>query len=255
MIRCFFDTIDSTNAQAKLLIENEANLPDIFSIITNNQTMGKGKLGSVWQSATGNLYLSIVLKIGKYFELRELGLLSILASVSLREVLSDLLLVNNISNWQILSKWPNDILVMGNKEDNQDFKAKISGILLEVAKNKKNEDYLIVGIGVNLLSAPKINKYNTISLFDITSNKLNNLLFANKLEDKFLEYLQNLQDNKINIIEKFKQKLYGYQQEITIKVGDILKTGVFTDITKEGYLVLDIKGNKEIITAGEVFGF
>ena len=60
-------------------------------------------------------------------------------------------------------KLPNDILIN---------KKKICGILQEnIQKNEVN--YLIVGVGLNLIKNPKIKDYKTTNLYDLTKKKIN----------------------------------------------------------------------------------
>ncbi len=250
MLRCFFNSIDSTNEEAKLIIKNNSVLPNIFSLISNIQTKGKGKLGNNWKSTEGNLHLSIVINLEKYLQdFKNIGLISILSSVVLRDTI-DFFIKNstNCSNKdvRVVSKWPNDVLVE---------RAKISGILLELEQDIKGKSFLIVGIGANIVSSPLISKYKTISLFEILSEKVNYFEFADVLEDKFFSLLLKLQTDANDIVNMFKENLFGYGENITIKIGDILKTGVFSNITKEGYLILKEKDKETIITAGDIFGF
>ncbi|MCL2567244.1 MAG: biotin--[acetyl-CoA-carboxylase] ligase [Alphaproteobacteria bacterium] len=257
MFRCFFDSIDSTNAHAKFLIKNFSRLPSEFSLIANSQTRGVGKRGVAWQSPAGNLYISIVLKIGKHFELADVGLISLLTSNSVRETIKHYS-AEYEDNFQILSKWANDIIVVknnGNLENANNSGAKISGILLEIEQSPVAENYLIIGIAVNLAHSPKISNYNTTSLFDIISRKINNLIFADRLEDRFFANLQEFKESKTRMVNQFKSNLFCFKKEITVKTGDSIKTGILEDITKEGYLVLQREFTKEIITAGDVFGF
>src|SRR5512135_3656138 len=57
----YFDTIDSTNTEARRLAANGAAEGTV--VIAETQTKGRGRLGRTWVSpALRNLYLSIVLR-------------------------------------------------------------------------------------------------------------------------------------------------------------------------------------------------
>ena len=60
-------------------------------------------------------------------------------------------------------KLPNDILIN---------KKKICGILQEKIQNNE-VNYLIVGVGLNLIKNPKIKDYQTTNLFNLTKKKIN----------------------------------------------------------------------------------
>ena len=74
-----------------------------------------------------------------------------------------------VNKKKIKIKQPNDILI-----DNK----KICGILVESSKYKKNL-YLIIGIGLNLISSPKIKNYSTTFLNRYVKNKIDKFDFVN----------------------------------------------------------------------------
>ena len=73
-----------------------------------------------------------------------------------------------IQKKKIKIKQPNDILI-----DNK----KICGILIESIKYKKNL-YLVIGIGLNLISSPKIKNYITTFLQRYVKNKISRFDFV-----------------------------------------------------------------------------
>ena len=58
----FHEVIDSTNLEAKRLIEND-KIKKATWIIANRQTSGKGRNDNKWVSEVGNFYCSYVLTI------------------------------------------------------------------------------------------------------------------------------------------------------------------------------------------------
>ena len=83
---------------------------------------------------------------------------------------------------KILIKPPNDLFVN---------KKKICGILQETITNN-NHEYLIVGIGINIIKSPKIKNYPTTNLLELVGKKIDYKLVANLLrsifEKKILKY-------------------------------------------------------------------
>ena len=112
-----FDEIDSTNLEARRLIESGIN--DDFVIVASKQNNGKGRTGSNWVSEEGNLYLSIILR--PYGKTHTFPQLSFITSLALYDTISALSRENNKSSLDMKLKWPNDVLVNNHK---------ISGILL-----------------------------------------------------------------------------------------------------------------------------
>ena len=66
-------------------------------------------------------------------------------------------------------------------------KKKISGILQETL-SKSGEQFMIIGIGINLIKNPKIKNYQTINLFDLINVKITsfnqNSLFGSHTNNK-----------------------------------------------------------------------
>ena len=56
---------------------------------------------------------------------------------------------------------------------------------------KNNIQYLIVGIGLNLVSSPKINQYPTTSLYDLTNSKISINKISKELKDMYKNFLKS----------------------------------------------------------------
>ncbi len=133
------DIVDSTNVEARAFAAQGAS--DGTLVWAREQRAGRGRRGRVWSSPAGNLYLSMLLRPGGS-PARALQL-GFVASIAVAEALDAR--VGNIGKASV--KWPNDVLL----EDR-----KIAGILLESATIGSGEvDWLILGIGVNLVSHPE----------------------------------------------------------------------------------------------------
>lgn len=127
------DAIDSTNDFLKNLSRSQA-VENFTTVSAENQTKGKGQMGSVWQSEVGkNLIMSVLVK-EVLTDNRDIFKLNICVALSVIEVLQS----HDIPNLGI--KWPNDIM-SGHK--------KIGGILIE---NSFKTDSIesIVGLGLNV---------------------------------------------------------------------------------------------------------
>lgn len=123
-----FSTLDGTNAEAL----RDGARPGM-AYIADRQTSGRGRAGRTWLSPGGNFYASLVASVPAG---RNAAQLSFVAALSLVDCLSEL--VPEISP---SLKWPNDVLVAGEK---------IAGILIEAG-----EDGYVVGLGLNLVSSPE----------------------------------------------------------------------------------------------------
>ncbi len=147
----FYDECDSTNAVAAQIASAEPFEKAVW-VIAGKQSAGKGRRGRVWTSNTGNLYCSLLWKPS--LRLADLAPLPFMTALAVRDMFIDLgVQANNVR-----CKWPNDVL-LSNK--------KASGILIESsAKAAGRLDYVVIGIGVNLMHYPSDAAFSATSLFD-----------------------------------------------------------------------------------------
>ena len=164
-----FKKIKSTNETAIRLIKKSKN--DFGLVIAEAQSHGRGQYGKKWISYKGNIFLSIFYKLKKI-------------NLSIRSLTKKncLFVKNVISKYykkKIIFKSPNDLLIE---------KKKICGILQEKIEQSKNE-YLIVGVGLNLVKSPNIVNYPTTNLYEITKQKIDKKKFEKELKITFEKFL------------------------------------------------------------------
>ena len=148
-----FETVTSTNDVAINLIKEEQK--ESGCVYANIQTKGRGTHGKKWVSDKGNLFGSIFFPLkNDYPPFNEF---SIINPIIISGVIKHFCKKRNIN-----LKFPNDVFVNGKK---------ICGILQElIISNNKN--FLIIGIGINVVSNPNINKkYQTTNISLQTKKK------------------------------------------------------------------------------------
>lgn len=226
----FYKTLSSTNdeAQKYCLVPNKKTV-----IRAEKQTAGRGRRGRIWQSNPGNLFFSLALE----FELKNIGQLVLISALSVAQTLEKTGVSQNIK-----LKWPNDVLLDGKK---------ISGILIE----KSNGNYLIVGIGVNIVSAPE-NKailYPTTSLAESGIN----CSAEDFLREFMLKFEQNLTLSKQNKREylqnEWLKRAYNLGEKIIVRGEKNDETGTFSGIDKDMCLLLKQDNIIKRILVGDVF--
>ena len=164
-----YKCVNSTNDIAINLIKKKNISAGL--VLAEKQKKGRGQRGKKWISYKGNLFVSI------FFSLDKINLtLKQLTKFNANLVIK---LISQYYNKKIKLKLPNDIMVN---------KKKICGILQETIK-KNNIQYLIVGIGLNLVRSPQINKYPTTSLYDLTNSKINVNKISKELKEMYKNFL------------------------------------------------------------------
>ena len=164
-----FKKVKSTNQTAIRLIKSSKN--EFGLIVSEAQSKGKGQYGRKWISYKGNIFLSF------FYKLENINL-----SLSSLTKINSFLVKNVISKYykkKITFKLPNDLLIN---------KKKICGILQEKIEKSKKQ-YLIVGIGFNLIKSPNIPNYPTTNLLKITNQKINKKKFVKELKITFEKFL------------------------------------------------------------------
>ncbi|MBQ3815992.1 MAG: biotin--[Clostridia bacterium] len=129
---------DSTNNVAKDLAKTDPEGPIL--VAADFQTGGRGRQGKSFASPPGGLYLSVLLPVGGRAASEIVGVTSASAVAVARSV-------DACAGCRTRIKWVNDVLLGDGK---------LAGILCEAVGETGFPRALVVGVGVNLCSAPKI---------------------------------------------------------------------------------------------------
>ena len=184
-----FESVTSTNDVAINLIKEEQK--EFGCVYADIQTKGRGTHGREWISEKGNFFGSIFFPLKKHYP--PFNEFSTINSIIISGVIKHFCKKENIN-----LKFPNDVLVNGKK---------ICGILQElIISNNKN--FLITGIGINIVSNPKSNnKYQAT-----------NILLQSKKKPKIEEII----DLIISSYEKFFVNLNSYNYVYFKKKADFM---------------------------------
>ena len=169
-----YNKIPSTNDEAiKLIKKKNMKQGLVFSKI---QTNGRGTRGKKWISKSGNFFGSVFFQLNKntpkFYEF------SVITPVLITKKIKEITDCKNI-----YIKWPNDIYI-----NNQ----KVCGILQEVIQNGNNQRYLIIGIGINLVSHPTIRSQNISDIKKETKVLIKNNEMLNEIKKSFQNFFKNI---------------------------------------------------------------
>ncbi len=217
-----------------------SNNSNKFVVLADKQHNGRGKYGREWIACQGNFYATIAIRgedPAKYH------FLSYLASLSVLDALN-----NSACHGSAALKWPNDLLVNGQK---------VAGILLESSSSK--DSYLLIGIGINL----KNNPAEELRYSGNVANLLNINLMPLQLLERVLHYFDYWHDIFIRdgfhpIKNKWLQNVdLHYRDNIVVKIDNDHCTykGHFAGIDSDGKLKLLLDPSKRIklFCSGNVF--
>ena len=230
------DSVQSTQTVLRGMADIGA--PEGTVIHALEQTGGYGRHGREWVSAKGNLYLSILLRPSS--DLEYLGQLSLMAGLAVGRTIE-----NYISTSSALRlKWPNDVHVEGKK---------CAGLILETELNQNQGlKYILLGIGINLVSAPA-EIGTAIKEHTDRAPKVNTL--RTKLLNNVATYYKKWSTKGFEPIRR-EWLEYGHRpdDQITVKIGNAPLKAYFHDIDEYGALLIrDEQFRTQKITAGEVF--
>ena len=144
--RLHFETIDSTNAEARR--RAAAGQREPVWISADTQTAGRGRRGRTWVSPKGNIAATLLIAPGR--PLAACAQLSFVAALAASDALARM-----APSAEFKVKWPNDVLANGRK---------IAGILLESASAGSAPEWLAIGIGINLATHPPDTEFPATSL-------------------------------------------------------------------------------------------
>jgi BirA family biotin operon repressor/biotin-[acetyl-CoA-carboxylase] ligase len=223
----YLPSCHSTNDVAASL-SKDTNVTEGTTVITNNQTSGRGQRGNSWEAEPGkNLTLSVILK-PSFLQASEHFQLNMAVSTACYEFLSQHFPEN------VYIKWPND-LYYGHK--------KLGGILIEsVIKNNRLEE-AVIGIGINVnqeqFFEPKATSMKLSSKVEYSLEKL-----LPQLLTSLEQYYLKLKARDLQYIQKnYLKNLYFFQKKRTFKANSVF----------EGKIIgIDHIGRLQVETNGEV---
>lgn len=235
------EKIDSTNAEAiRKLKAGEVKQPCV--IYADVQESGKGRTGRQWLSPEGNLYSSFLIPAEQ-----SPNVLPFAISLAVYDVLCHFM--ESEDHDRIGLKWPNDVLIDGSK---------CCGILIEKETDPDDQDWYIIGIGLNLVFAPqdidgKDAYGGATCLSYYTTYRPSRKLVLEELA-KALEIWTQEKKNDV-VLDAWRKRCYGQNSMIIVRLANgETEPGTFAGIDDQGYLLLQKTGGEtKKIASADVF--
>jgi BirA family biotin operon repressor/biotin-[acetyl-CoA-carboxylase] ligase len=229
-----YETIGSTNAEGLRLARQGERGP--LWIVARRQTAGRGRRGRLWVSELGNLYASLMLIDPSPPE--RAAELSFVTALALFEAVSGR--IPGLSS-RLMVKWPNDLLIDGNK---------FAGILIEGEGSA-----VVIGVGVNCVHHPADTAYPATDLASAGIRLSAQALFERLSAAMILRLAQwNRGAGFRSIRADWLARAAGLGKQVRVALPEGVRHGQFETIDEAGRLVLRLAdGTVETITAGDVF--
>lgn len=246
----YFDTLDSTNAEARKKAHDE---PQGTVIISEQQTAGRGRFGRDWLSPKGlGIWMSLILKPDLPPE--EIPQLTLIAAAAVCLAVEEAGI--DFPGKGLTIKWPNDIFLNGKKT---------GGILTEMQMGDNRIPNVVVGIGLNVnlreTDFPD-SLLETATSFRIATGACQSrpkiaVGILNAYESLYLEYLKNGHLGQTLAICRERSEVIG--KEVVLEGRDALSQQGYRqlarvlDLGPKGELIAELE-NGEIISvfSGEV---
>jgi BirA family biotin operon repressor/biotin-[acetyl-CoA-carboxylase] ligase len=215
-----------------------AGEPEGLAILAARQTAARGSRGRQWESPSGNLSLSVLIRPRE--RAAAAGQWALLAAVALVETLAP-----HVTGGHALKlKWPNDVLLDG---------VKLAGILLDsVADGLAGIEWMVIGMGANLAAAPRVPGRPTAALADIGPPPPPNMVAEAVLAR--IDYWR-----RIRLLEGFSPVRAAWLSHaqppgtpLTLKLQDRDFGGTFAGLGDDGSLLLQSGGRVQAFATGEV---
>lgn len=220
----------STNADLAARVRAGEALPEGFWLVADRQTSGRGRQGRVWEDGFGNFMGSTLVRVGPGDPAPQM--LAFVAGLAVAGALRP-----HCDGLDLSLKWPNDVQLNGGK---------LAGVLLE-GEGKA----VIVGIGVNLVSAPPITDRPVACL----PQPVDRDQFARELADSFASELDRWRTYGVESLLR-RWSVYAHPMGEMLSVHEASGrrlTGTFQGLAPDGALLLRLAdGTVSAIHAGDV---
>jgi len=224
----------STSADLAARLRGGEVVPEGSWLVADRQIAGRGRQGRSWLDGDGNFMGSTVVHIRSGDP--DPATLALLSGLAVHQTVSQVLALEAAPKL----KWPNDVMIGD---------AKLSGILLE-----RVGDAVVVGIGVNLASAPTLADRTSVALGEFGPAPARDR-FAADLARQFDVELERWRSFGIEAVIR-RWLAAGHPPGTPLRTsgaGGEAVDGTFAGLTADGALQLRLTdGRTHIVNAGEV---
>jgi BirA family transcriptional regulator, biotin operon repressor / biotin---[acetyl-CoA-carboxylase] ligase len=254
-----YDRVGSTNDIAKQ--QALAGRPEGLVVLAEEQTAGRGRAGRTWRAPAGSSVLMSLLLRPAWLPAADAFVMTMLAGVALCETVEQVALV------RAALKWPNDLLLPLGAGDTPVLR-KAAGILCETQITGGRLDWVVIGVGLNVHSAPTGNvdgqdlAQSATSLGAAAGRRIErDALLGALLKRIDTRYQAVRHGQRDELFAAWRARLATLGQPVTVRLpardaneAQVLE-GLAEDVDHAGALrVRDAKGAIHHVTAGDIEG-
>lgn len=211
----------STNDEiSQVLLYPKSNFIGLF---TFNQTKGRGQYGNTWTS-TAEQNLAYTLAVKTSCIQHSDFMFNYYTAITVQNFLA------NLTEKIVKIKWPNDIIVQNKK---------VVGILIE-KKKINQENYLIIGTGINILQEKFDEISNAGSLLTQTGERFNLNEIAESLHVFLVEKLNNIPSDG-EILDQFNSNLFRKDEISVFELNEKRQNGIIKNADENGNIWIELE--------------
>jgi BirA family biotin operon repressor/biotin-[acetyl-CoA-carboxylase] ligase len=220
-----FNELPSTNDEAKKYIDKKDNDGAVF--VASCQKQGKGRLGRKWVSPEGGVYFSLLLMPRQ----KDVDLSRFYIASSVAVCLS----IEKFYSFKTYIKWPNDIIIKNKK---------VAGILAETLHGRLGQEYLIVGIGINVNSLSSQLPEGSMSLWEASGKYVKRNEIIAMIINYLDKYYSDLKENNLkNIYKLWNRHCYQLGLRVEISYNNDIISGMIMGVDESSGALLIRRDN------------
>jgi len=209
--------------------------PGFSVVVADIQDKGRGRLERIWQSPSGGLYFTMVVRPD--LPPMRSPRINFAASLVLAQA------VEAVCGIEVRVKWPNDLLV-GEK--------KIAGMLSEMETEADRVSFINIGIGINVNNDPPSDVGYAASIRQLTGKTHSRIELLSCFMDRFEERITA--GSLGTIMKEWKQQTATIGKDVIIATTRGTTRGKAVDVDDNGGLILETDtGERRTVIYGDCF--
>lgn len=211
----------STNDEiTEVLLYPQSNFVGLY---TFNQIKGRGQYGNSWASvAEQNLAYTLAIKTSCINHSN--FMFNYYTAIAVQDYLA------NLTEKIVKIKWPNDIIIKNKK---------VVGILIE-KKKINQENYFIIGIGINILQENFDEISNAGSLLTQTGERFNLNQLTENLHSFLIEKFTHIPDDD-EILAQFNSNLFKKDEISVFELDKTRQNGIIRNADENGEIWIELE--------------